>query len=129
MKALAILSMTLMLSLFAEAKTLPAVLIPMDTTESDIDFGEVPVGDYGLGDIYAKAGDQALQISEITVTGDMFSVAHNCPTELAVGKTCHIIPIFEPTAEGDYKGDLTVKTSAGDYLFHLMGSGSNGHEN
>lgn len=123
MKALAILMMTTAISLFSQGSfAKSSIVIPMDTTESTLDFGEVPIGSYDYDDIDVVAGTEALTL-DIALTGDMFSIAHNCPATLDAGKTCHIFAIFEPTAEGDFTGDLSVKTSSGDYLFHLLGTG------
>ncbi|QDK37273.1 hypothetical protein [Bdellovibrio sp. NC01] len=124
MKALAPVLMAASLSLFTTSSFAKSdIMLPMDTNEETMDFGEVYVGDYVYDDIDVVAGDTDMTISEIALTGDMFQVAHNCPDTLPAGKTCHIFVIFEPTATGDFTGELSVKASIGDYLFHLMGSG------
>lgn len=123
MKALAVLMMTGALSLFSQGAFARAnIVLPMDATQSSIDFGEVATGSYDYNDIDVVAGTTPLTI-DIALTGDMFSVAHNCPATLDAGKTCHIFVIFEPTADGDYTGSLTVNTSGGNYLFDLTGTG------
>lgn len=124
MKALAPVLMAAALSLVGTSSLAKSdLMIPMDTNEQTIDFGEVTVGDYVYDDIDVVAGDQDITISEIALTGDMFQVAHNCPATLPAGKTCHIFVIFEPTETGDFTGDLSIKASVGDYMFHLTGTG------
>lgn len=124
MKALAVLLMASSISLFSHTSFAKGTyLIPMDATTSDIDFGEVYVGDYTYEEVYVHANDKPLALTNIAITGDMFAMAHNCPASLDAGKDCHIFVIFEPTAEGDYTGNLTVNTDGGDYIFNLTGSG------
>ncbi|MDG0817614.1 hypothetical protein [Bdellovibrio svalbardensis] len=124
MKALAALLMTGALSLFSQSTFAKSdFVLPMDATQGTIDFGELAVGYYDYDDIDVVAGNEDLTL-DIALTGsDMFAIAHNCPATLAAGKTCHIFVIFEPTAEGDYTGEVSVNTSKGDYLFHLLGTG------
>ncbi len=122
MKALAALLMTGALSLFSQGAFAKGIVIPMDATQSSIDFGQVAIGSYNYEVIDVIAGTDTLTI-DVGLTGDMFSVAHNCPATLDPGKTCHIFVIFEPTSDGDFTGQLTVNTSGGDYLFDLTGTG------
>ena len=87
MKALAVLLMVSSISLFSHTSMAKGTyLIPMDTTTTDIDFGEVYVGDYTYEEVYVHASDKALALSNIAITGDMFSMAHNCPASLDPGK-------------------------------------------
>ncbi len=124
MKAIAVLLLASSIGLFTQAapKYHHEYLKPADSIEEDVDFQEVYVGDYyDLGVVFQFTKD--MNFIEISKTGDAFSIAHNCPAMLPSGKRCFLYFIFEPTAEGDATGEVTVKTDDNDYTFHLKGTG------
>lgn len=123
MKAIFALFLASSLGLFAHAAPINhEQLKPMDTIDQDVDFGEVYVGDFYDVGAYFRF-DQDTTFTEITKTGDDFSIAHNCPDMLPAGKRCFMYFIFEPTQDGDSTGEVVVKTTTDEYHFHLKGTG------
>jgi hypothetical protein len=72
----------------------------------------------------SSAGDTALAIAGISITGD-YSQANNCPASMAINTSCAITVTFTPSAASTRNGMLTIMDSAANspQLVSLTGSG------
>ncbi len=74
---------------------------------------------------FTNAGNSALSISNIQITGD-YAQTNNCPASLAANSGCRINVTFAPTATGTRSGTLSVNDSAtnSSQTVNLSGTGS-----
>jgi hypothetical protein len=93
--------------------TLPAPALSAALTPSSATFPSTVIGKSSAGTAFTltNAGEAAVNVTSITTTG-AFSASNNCGSSLAIGATCAINVVFNPTAAGNATGQLQVVTSA-----------------
>jgi Domain of unknown function (DUF1929)/Glyoxal oxidase N-terminus/PKD domain/Abnormal spindle-like microcephaly-assoc'd, ASPM-SPD-2-Hydin len=89
-----------------------------------LQFGGEPVGTASSAQAIklANSGTAALQISNITVSGD-FSQTNNCGSTVNVGASCAITVTFKPTQGGARSGVVTIAEATGTNQVALAGTG------
>jgi hypothetical protein len=89
-----------------------------------LQFGGEPVGTASSTQAIklANSGTAALQISNITVSGD-FSQTNNCGSTVNVGASCAITVTFKPTQGGARSGAVTIAEATGTNQVALAGTG------
>jgi hypothetical protein len=100
------------------------VINPSGDQTLDFDFGKVPVGDtyYTFFTLTAPA-DKDLKITDIGITGEMYTAFTECGETLAAGTSCDTEVDFAPTAVGIHEGQLGFATDLGNVLVNLKGEG------
>lgn len=74
----------------------------------------------------SNTGQQDLEISSVSVTGDGFSLSGDAPSELSPSESAEMEVVFEPVSEGDASGTLSIVSNdpeAQQYEASLSGSG------
>ena len=78
-----------------------------------IDFGDVIDGNEATQEVeITNSGTDVLNVSDITVEGDAFSVDFDDAFSLEVGESETVLVTFTPDGAGDYSGTLTVESDA-----------------
>nr|BFD66226.1 hypothetical protein HAGR004_12480 [Bdellovibrio sp. HAGR004] len=123
MKALAAFFLTTLLALPGYAND-RINISPTDIDYLSLEYGEVPINQTALAEIGINAPpDRNLNINELLIFGDMFAATTNCGATVEAGKYCLIDIYFAPTATGDHYGEMSIKTSEGNILLRLYGTG------
>ncbi len=93
---------------------------------SSLKFGKKAVGTASNPrPVYIKnTGSAALQIASIIPSGD-FTETKTCSSTLAIGQSCHLEVVFNPTAIGPRTGNITITDNAADspQVIRLSGTG------
>ena|SRR5438445_13826764 len=97
---------------------------PHDISYLSIEFGEVKLNEKAWVEVGINAPeDKGMDISELTIYGDMYSATSDCPDHLDANNYCVIDIYFQPTALDEQYGELGIKTSEGNILLKLYGTG------
>jgi hypothetical protein len=70
----------------------------------------------------ANSGNDVLGTAAPSVTGP-YSVSTTCAGPIAAGAACQYVVTFQPVAQGDAAGTLTIPTDAGNQTVSLTGTG------
>jgi hypothetical protein len=95
-------------------------------SSASLNFSSVLVsGSASLGVTVTSTGDAPLNLATPSIRGIGFSFQSDCPTSLAVGRTCTVTVRFAPTAVGPFTGSLVLTDDApgSPRTLSLSGSG------
>ncbi len=100
----------------------------LEVSPSSVDFGNVNEGQAASAKIsLLNSGSAAIQISQLTVSGQFFSIAGqtNLPVTIAAGGNYSFTVQFNPTAAGSMAGQLTITSNSSNNptVIDLSGSG------
>lgn len=97
---------------------------PTDIDYLSLEYGEVPLNKTVLAEIGINApSDRALNITELLIYGQMYAATTDCGDTVEAGDYCVIDIYFTPTAKGEHYGEMSIKTSEGNILLKLYGTG------
>lgn len=97
---------------------------PQDIEYLSIEFGEIPLNETGWVEVGLNAPeDRAMDIYSLMIFGEMYDATTTCGTRLDPGKYCVLDLFFTPTAQGEHYGEMSIKTSEGNVLLKLYGTG------
>ncbi|UXR66214.1 hypothetical protein EZJ49_08125 [Bdellovibrio bacteriovorus] len=97
---------------------------PSDIDYLSLEYGEVPLNQTALAEIGINApSDRPVDIHELLIFGDMYAATTDCGDQVAAGEYCVIDIYFTPTATGEHYGEMSIKTSEGNILLKLYGTG------
>lgn len=101
-----------------------AVLVSLSNTELVFDPQTVGTTSPSQQVTLTNTGNQPLNITSITATGD-FAQTNTCGSSLAPGGNCNINVTFTPKRVGDLKGAIDIKDNSqdGDHKITLTGTG------
>jgi hypothetical protein len=93
-------------------------------TPSSIDGGSVPIESTsdGYSFFITNVQSTAITLDPPSVSGP-FSITNGCGTSLAANSSCSITVFFSPTATGPASGEVQVRTSVGNVIVTLTGTG------
>ena len=87
----------------------------LKATESTVSFGAVTVGQTSSATVtFMNGGASAVQITQVTVTGQPFKLASvgSFPVTVAAGSTYSVPVLFKPSSAGEATGQLTLTSTA-----------------
>jgi hypothetical protein len=102
----------------------------LQVTPNTVTFGDVPMGKTASATVsLVNQLSAAVQISQINVTGQSFSVsgANNLPISVAAGATYNLNVNFSPAAMGAASGQVTIASNSpsnGTLVIGLSGTGT-----